>query len=207
MELSVEDRAVQMNFPVCVAPQTASVSSPEKNGTRFILARDGVYRELSTDWMVRTKRHATCCLPYGEQSESLQFLIAAPPDELWRAFVQEARNVFPNECAGWFVWNPINMKWRMVMRQAISASSNRIDFQEPTLGEDEVAVVDIHSHGPHRAYFSSIDDSDDAGGIKIAAVIGRVNSSQPEFAMRLVAIDEILPLTLTGQGHFAERHQ
>jgi PRTRC genetic system protein A len=205
MELTSEDLAVQLNFPVCIAPQAASVGRPEKNGTRFILAQDGVYRELSTDWMVRTKRHSTCCLPYGEMAESLIFRVTAPPNELWRAFVEKARNVYPNECAGWFIWNPIAKYWRLAMRQELHASPDRIDYQEPPMSEDEVAVVDIHSHGQHRAYFSTMDDSDDAGGIKIAAVIGRVNSSQPEFGMRLVAIDEFLPLTLTVEGHFAER--
>ena len=204
---STFDRAIQDTFPVAIAPHEGFLDKATKAGIRNILAADGVYREVSTFWMIRRKLHGLCKLPYGTLSESLEFLVDAPPAKLWTDFVKAARLALPNESAGLMVWNQRLQQWRLEIRQPLRASRARIDYQEPTLDEDDVGVIDIHSHGHYGASFSNRDNHDDAGGIKVSAVIGKVNQSTPEFLIRLVAIDEFIPLTLTGDGKFQERLQ
>jgi PRTRC genetic system protein A len=61
-------------------------------------------------------------------------------------------------------------------------------------------VIDVHSHAAFPAGFSRRDDADDRGGIKIAAVFGKVNTAQPDIALRLVCLDQMVPLRLDGES-------
>lgn len=201
------DQSVLETFPVAIAPHEGHLEPANKPGIRNILAAGGVIREISTFWMVRRKLQGPCSLPYGALQESVEFLVDAPPVQLWKDFVEVARQALPNESAGLMVWNQQRHQWRLELRQPLLVSRARIDYMEPELDEDDVGVVDIHSHGHFGAGFSARDDRDDAGGIKISAVIGKVDQSIPEFIVRLVAIDEFIPITLSSDGKFNERLQ
>jgi PRTRC genetic system protein A len=48
----------------------------------------------------------------------------------------------------------------------------------------EKLVLDIHSHGNMKAWFSGTDTADDQG-FKLSMVIGKVEGKQPEYMMRL----------------------
>jgi len=205
MATSSIDQAIQETFPVAVALHDGLLPAAGKTGTRNILASDGVYRELTMDWMVRVKRIAQCSLPYGSLQESLTFCIVPPPLALWSEFVQAARLALPCEAAAVMVWNTTSMTWRLSLRKSVSADADHIAYENAELSDDEVAVVDIHSHGTAGAFFSATDDKDDEGGIKIAAVVGKVDKDTPEIALRLQAIDERLPLALASDGHITER--
>lgn len=124
-----------------------------------------------------------------------------PPRELLLAFVEQARVALPNEAAALLAINTLNGVWTLYARQPSLVTPDRIDYIEPTLDENEVAVVDIHSHGRYRAFFSRRDDADDFGGIKLSAVVGEVHTDQPQFAMRLVVVDKVQPI-LIKDGHF-----
>lgn len=67
--------------------------------------------------------------------------------QLWKDFVEVARRALPNESAGLMVWNQRLQQWRLEIRQSLMANRARIDYVEPHLDEDDVGVVDIHSHG------------------------------------------------------------
>lgn len=203
MGLSELDAAVQANYPVVCMPHEGSLADADKNGIRYVLAGDGLYRELTTDWMVRTKRIVSCQTPFGVTGETLTWRIPMPPPEVWRQFGDMARQAMPNECAALMAWHTAEHTWRFVPRVATMASAARVDYIEPELHESEVVVIDIHSHGLYPAGFSGRDDNDDRGGIKIAAVIGGFGGFQkPRMALRLVAIDEFVPLCRAHDGNF-----
>lgn len=190
------DQKVLENFPVVIARHDGILVRPTKAGIRQILAAKGVYREVSTLWVERIKLHGPCRLPYGDLDASVEFLLSAPPVQLWRDFVENSRLALPNECAGLMVFNTDSSEWRLEMRVPLFSSRAQIDYQEPLLSEEDLAIVDIHSHGYYGAFFSDRDNQDDAGGIKISVVVGKVNQPIPEFKMRLVALDEFLPIQL-----------
>jgi len=69
--------------------------------------------------------------------------------------------------------------WRVaVPKQA--ATRTRIEYQG---GDAESVVIDLHSHGELRAFFSETDDADEQG-LRIYAVIGRLLHA-PEIRIRV----------------------
>lgn len=194
---------VSLAYPVVCVNQDGSIAAAQGDGIRYILARQGLFREVTSSWM--TCRHhistASLTLPFGQAVESLQLKCSLPPHDVWKDFVLQARADLPNEAAAQLVWNEVSGKWRCAMRGSSHASPGRIDYLNPKLQDDEVAVIDVHSHGHGRAFFSGTDDNDDRGSFKIAAVFGRVGT-EPELLLRLVMGDAFWPITMTSDGQF-----
>ena len=201
MPISQIDTAIQSTFPVVVAPVDGELLAPTQAGTRFLMTHHGVMREVSNHWMTSRQLVAPAALPYGEVQDGVTFHVAAPPRDLLQAFVEQAKLALPNEAAGLLAINTTNGQWALYARLPSLVTPDRIDYIEPTLDENEVAVVDIHSHGRDRAFFSRRDDADDFGGIKLSAVVGQVHTDQPQFAMRLVVVDKVQPI-LIKDGYF-----
>lgn len=198
------NEAVLESFPMLVAPVGESISNPQQPGTRFIASSQGLVREVSTEWLLHRKLIAPANLPYGQVQTGFALLKKAPRS-LWREFIDQARTALPNECAAVFVLNTMTGTWRLAMREETFTSRDRCDYIEPDIGGDEIKVVDIHSHGHAPAFFSTIDDLDDSGGLKVAAVVGNVSSERPQVAIRLVVLDEFVPLSLAEDGSFKEK--
>lgn len=212
MSNDVMDQAISENFPLIAAPQSGQLAPPEKFGTRYIVARDGLFREICTPWLHATEqiaRIAGLASPYGELKPAVRLTCNMPPQDVWREFLAQARRSMPDECAALIVWNSASGAWRLAERVALTATPWRVDYDEPELREDEVPVIDIHSHARFEAKFSKRDDADDQGGIKIAAVMGRIDTDQPEIALRLVCLDWTAPMRLKGDGtlEMKEVHQ
>ena len=85
----------------------------------------------------------------------------------------------------------------------MKATPHRIDYEEVRLNDGEHLVVDIHSHGAERPFFSGQDDADDYGGLKVAAVIGGLGTGQGAMRARLVLPDRFLNLLLHEDGAMA----
>ncbi len=67
-------------------------------------------------------------------------------------------------------------------------SSASLTYQ-PTAG----VVAEFHSHGKHRAFFSSTDDRDEQG-FRVYGVVGRVDTPEPELTLRLGIYGHFAPL-------------
>jgi PRTRC genetic system protein A len=192
------DVMVRNNFPVVAAKHLQRIEEPAAHGQRFIVGRLGLYREVSTPWLLSRVLVGATNLPtpYGEVEEVATLKCGSPPSDLWSAFIKHARKVSPVECAGLMIWNASTGLWRLAIREVTHASSSRVDYMEPVLVDDEIAVVDVHSHGLHPAFFSSLDNHDDQGSIKVSAVIGRLDQELPEVVIRLVCIESIRKVTM-----------
>lgn len=203
MTPEILDQVASANFTFVAALHAQPLAEPTKCGERFVLAKSALYREVRLPWLYSCLKIATINglpTPYGDTSEVVRFDFTPPPAELWRQFREEACKALPNECAALFIWNTESGSWRLAMRTATHVGPAHIDYVEPTLGDDELAVIDVHSHGKAPAYFSRKDYEDDYGGIKIAAVFGRVGSETPNIALRLVCLDSMVPLELVQVG-------
>jgi PRTRC genetic system protein A len=55
------------------------------------------------------------------------------------------------------------------------------------------AVIEIHSHHRYAAFFSRTDDADEQG-LRLYAVLGRLDEERPEVAVRVGAFGYFLPL-------------
>lgn len=198
------NEAVLTNFPLLAAPVAGLLPAPSKAGMRFVASRCGLFQEMSTPWLYWLMPIAQVdadVTPYGSLAAKVELRFGAFPKELWTSFALCARAALPNEVAALFVWNPQTGAWRMAMRRPIFATADQIDYEEPQLEEGEVAVVDIHSHGHHPAFFSKRDDADDHGSIKLSVVMGKVEG-QPEVAARLMCLKRHLPVVVRADGGF-----
>lgn len=198
MDNAMMDAMNMANFPVVVAKHSQRLEPATSFGQRYILGRQGLYREVSTPWLHSRALTAAPRMPtpFGDVQEVAVLKCGSPPGILWMDFIQHAREQSPNECAGLMIWNTLTHDWRLAIREPKMATPDAIDYTEPPLSEDEVAVLDVHSHGKHGAFFSRQDDEDDRGGIKISAVIGRVDDATPEVEIRLVCIDTVRKVTM-----------
>lgn len=193
------DNMVNSVFPVLTAPIECSLPEPTCDGVRYVLARNGIWQDIESNWIRIRQRIGSAPLPFGKVSSSVQLKCSFPSINLWREFVKEAHKLFPNEVAALFVWNAVSGDWRMAMRKAISSSQEHIDYENPDISPDEVAIIDVHSHGELNAFFSSIDDMDDAGSLKISAVLGCLHD-EPELLIRFNAIDRKYKMELENDG-------
>ncbi len=54
-------------------------------------------------------------------------------------------------------------------------------------------IAEFHSHGSHRAFFSTTDDRDEQG-FRVYGVVGRIDSPQPELTLRVGIYGHFAPL-------------
>lgn len=205
------DAFTQKNFPLIAAPHGGRLARPQGYGTRYIVAKDGLYWELQTPWLY-TVQPASLPLgmfgingrqtPYGELAAVVEMNFSNPPKQLWAEFLEHARAAMPNEAAALLVWHSTEGTWRLAPRSATTATPDKIDYVNPQLADDEIAVIDVHSHGGLPAFFSEEDDADDAGGIKLAVVFGHIGRERPEIVSRLVCLDRFIPLRMNVDGGF-----
>lgn len=196
------DNVIRNMFPFIGVPKKEELPPASNDGTRYLLASDGLWREINMRWIRVVHRIAPSSLPtpYGTVKAEVTFNCGPIPAQLLSDFLMEAKAAFPNEVAGAFVWNWDCEQWYLRMRQPTLQNSARIDYQEVELGSDELLVVDIHSHGKWSAGFSARDDKDDHGSMKVAMVVGKVDQVRPEVVARLCMAGHMQPLQVVFDG-------
>ena len=75
------------------------------------------------------------------------------------------------EWAGWIVSTKEEGYSCLPLDFEASAASVFIRHR-PVLPEDTYLVIDVHSHGSMKAFFSSTDNVDDSGGVRLSVVLG-----------------------------------
>lgn len=192
---------LQRMYPLTHVNLDGSVEPMEKPGTRYLIARNGIWLETVRPWL----RVVTPQLlgnggvtPFGEMRPSLKTPQMNPG--IMREFMVAAREAAPAETGCWVFWNAKTGDQRMVEYEQ-TCTPDRIDYRRPEPRENEHLVWDIHSHGDDRAFFSDLDDADDFGDVKIAVVIGNVQSERASIETRLVTREYTMTLM---RGHLTE---
>jgi PRTRC genetic system protein A len=196
------DDAILQAFPLLATPVSGQLPDAKQDGMRFAAAKDGVWREITLPWIrVRHRISETgVAMPYGELQPAIDFRCGAVPIDLVRQFAADARSALPNEIAAAFIWNSATDGWRYARRAATFASADRIEYREIRLEDEEQLVVDVHSHGNHPASFSSTDDVDDHGTMKVCLVLGNLDLERPSSAMRLCMAGWVTPIRMGANG-------
>lgn len=204
LEVSDLDAFISTTYPLVPAPTHQELVAHDVNGIRYLVAANGLWRELQWPWLHATYPLLTdksVSLPYGALHEQVHFKCPAPQPALWTAFIKDAKAAMPHEAAGALIWNALTSEWRYEKRQTLSARGDFIQYAEVQLGEDEHLVVDIHSHGVHKPFFSSIDDQDDKGSVKVSVVVGSLHAN-PSWVMRLNLLDRKVAMSLDADFNF-----
>lgn len=187
--MNVMDKTIQSSFPLVAATRYEELAESGNFGMRFIAAKSGLWREINLQWVRVVHRIAKATgpfnLPYGDLSESCELKFSKVPLHFWKQLRADAVAALPNEMSAAFVWNGIDDTWRYAKRVAKIANPGYISYDEVELQEGEQVVIDMHSHGTGPAFFSSTDDADDAGSMRISGVIGNVDREEITLSMRL----------------------
>jgi len=172
------DLTIQSHFPCHVLPKFEDFELMTKTGDRFLLGSNKLQMEISRPWL-----HAIVTisgdefargLPYGESLVERKDLRCGDiPRALMLEFMEKAAAACPNEVGAWIVWDELTKEFSLVDLPVLSSSPDHLQYQTPLLKSGQWLVVDLHSHGPSDAYFSSTDDEDDKGAVKLSFVLGK----------------------------------
>ncbi|GAB2856037.1 hypothetical protein GCM10027277_25790 [Pseudoduganella ginsengisoli] len=185
--LDPRDAALLAACPVVAMPRHGELP-PMATGMRLVVAANGLFVQARLPWLecVAQCGHidATLPLPYGSLAPQLALSFGVIPAGLLRQFVQMARQASPTETAAAIIHCANTGALRMAPCETIEADGLHVIYRPPLLAASEQVVVDLHSHGDGRAFFSAQDDLDDRA-IKLCGVFGRVRSHHPEARFRL----------------------
>lgn len=192
-------------FPVVSVEHRGTFPAMEQDGVRYLVTGQGLWRETRTAWLHAalpvSDAQEGLMLPFGRTPAMATLLISAPPLRLWRQFVATARSVAPLEAAAAMLYDTSTATWRLADRTPLQATNDRVTYKEVQVGSTEVLVVDVHSHGHHEAFFSSEDDADDYGSLKVSAVIGSLAPGKDlTLALRLNIFNKKLSMSLSEDG-------
>lgn len=182
------DTVLQQSFPTVMVPSREQVESMIRSGERLLVGSNGVFLEVVRPWIRVVRRiamyHALTAVPYGAVEEVTELRCGPVPPALITEFHATARAAFPNEVGAWIVWNEKSCEFRLIQVHLLSHGPSHLDYERPQLVEGESLVVDCHSHGQWKAYFSSTDNKDDRYDVKFAFVLGNCDRD-PSRVLRL----------------------
>lgn len=185
------DNALQQSFPSIMVPRFGELPSMKEPGERLLVAANGIFLEIARPW-VRVVRqlgafqHRTA-IPYGEAAEATELHCGRVPADLIGEFAAMARGAHPKETGAWIVWNAASTAFRLIPVGILEHSGGHLKYARPELADNDVLIVDCHSHGSHPAFFSATDDADDFHDVKFAFVMGNCAAVTPSMALRLCA--------------------
>lgn len=113
-----------------------------------------------------------------EWAEGFQLTVPKIPKIILLQVYQRFRRAFPNECLLNICFNENEKRYYLVEPEQ-TASTSSVNY----LKTDDLVVMEIHSHGRARAYFSKTDDTDELA-TGFYGVVGRVNTFAPELQVR-----------------------
>lgn len=191
------DLALQSVTPTVMVPKFGTFEPLLRAGHRFLVAADGLWLEVRRPWVYFRRRLAAqteVAMPYGALQEDFSLSFGTVPRNLVLSFADYARTRCPLECAAWVVWNEHTKEFDLRTLAETSVGNEHVDVVRPKLDDGEHLVVDLHSHGRLPAFFSSEDDNDDKGEVKISGVVGNCDQDQLTVKFRFCANGLFIPL-------------
>jgi len=172
------DEITQKLFPTIMVPKFSPLPELEVGKTRLLMASGGLYIETKQPWGSGAWQiyEAPRPLPYGHFEECDEFLLILNDslDILSREIIPAAALYADQgkEWAGWIVYEDGTLRYMPLDFEATAVNAH---IQRPDLPEGCHLAMDCHSHGTLRPFFSSEDNNDDKGGVKISLVLGSYN--------------------------------
>lgn len=192
------DIALQSVMPAVMVPRYTEHERMTSVGKRILVASNGVWMEVNSPWLyacVRVAPNIAVSVPYGNVERAVEFKFGKLPKAMVEQFIAYARTRSPNECAAWVVWNERTDEWHLRVLEETSVGRGHVDVILPILEEGEHLIIDIHSHGETKAFFSGTDNKDDFfDQYKVAGVVGNLNKEKVTTVFRLCLGELLLPL-------------
>jgi len=122
-------------------------------------------------------------LPELERKVSM----ARVPASILALMLHASRLASPNEILFYLRWSQ-ESGWSLETPEQVS-TSHSVHPVDPLAGEG--VLMEVHSHNNMKAFFSVMDDREEAQGFRIYAVLGRVNT-RPEIQCRIGVYGQFL---------------
>lgn len=185
-----------------------------REGHGLIIGRDGPMLIMRRAWLeldMTLSEDFGIHLPYGSIGhDRLSLRCGYIPGVFLQEIVRLFRAALPNETAIFVIWNEETGTFSLREPEILEASPASLSYRPPVLAPNEHLIVDAHSHGRMKAFFSGTDDKDDQHTTKIAMVIGELGDmAVPSIRFRLCACGHFLPLAYSpfGRGEALERRE
>lgn len=181
------DQSLLAATPLLAAPHYGDLPTCAIGQVRYLVGADGIYVEARTRVLHARGRISGCpWTPYGKLETFLRYPESLPPDEVLVEALERGRAALPNEWAGLVMLQDGIL--RLHVPRTVSASPHRIATDVHGIDPLDV-LLDLHSHGRGRAFFSGTDDLDDAmspSPVILAGVLGELHSKAPQCEIRLI---------------------
>lgn len=192
------DRALLGATPMLMAPRIGTLDPPPLDTARFLAASDGIYVQARTRAITASYQIAECVLPYGNARSEVKLAGGKIPLEILNQAIELARSSLPDEWAGLVLWDHEAHRYRLWTppHGAVRATPGSCSYQLSGVDPSSV-VVDLHSHGNMKAFFSNTDDRDDRANpaqVFVSMVMGRLHLPTPMICSRLVINGHLIPM-------------
>lgn len=189
------DAIILAHTPVLAVPRFGELAALEKAGHRYLVDEEGLWIEVRRPWLhVRApiaSRFATAyggghALPFGRLERLMQYAFTDEDlNRIQTLFLHDARRAMPDEFAAWAIFDERTrrLEYRPLIAD-LATEGGLQGIRRPRLEDHEHLAIDLHSHGRLDAFFSSTDDADDAGEVKLAVVVGKLDR-EPRWDTRL----------------------
>ena len=164
--------------------------------TRYLMGQGGLYIESAPAWghIIAPLWTHRAPLPYAPVQPGLVIHGGLIPKSIIKQILDDAIEAAPLEYAGAIYYSPQN-GYRYTRSIAKQTYISKINYELIPREEDESLILDVHSHGHGRSFFSDTDDADDRGGIRICLVVGNCTDyAKINYSMRLNIEGHYIPI-------------
>jgi len=218
MNKDMRDVALQSLTPTVMVPLFGEFEMLASSGHRFLSAKDGLWIEARRPGIYSRQpiaRQNIVAMPYGKVASCIELGCGQIPKDEIRRFVEYARTKMPNEVAMAMIWDDRKKALTSVVLEPIDSSPVHLRYKRPELETYQHVVADIHSHGSLHAFFSGsmkkdddaekndkdddaeTDDKDDRADLKVAIVVGNLDTPQPTVMARMCTYGHYKALDIT----------
>ncbi len=190
------DLLLQQHLPTLMVPKFEALSALRENASRFLMSAEGLWIESKTAWgrFMKPLYASPRALPYGQVKEEIELFCGTIPLNLVEQFAIQAHQAAKEglETAAWILWSE-NKGWAYLELNMTEQSPGSVEFTWPKLAVDQHLVLDMHSHGIGRAFFSSTDNTSDQGLAHFSLVLGLC-----DIGSVLSEVNSVIRLCLSG---------
>lgn len=175
--------------PLVPMPRFGTLPALEIGRRRYVAAADGLYLQARSRALSITCRLAEAATPFGPLEPCIQLAGGLIPRAIFSEIVRHALAHSPNEWACLIHWSPDACRYEFSIPEVINCSRGHITYRTDMIDQD-LLVLDLHTHGRLPAFFSQADDqSDERHGCYFASVLGRCDSEGSLEATSRLVVD------------------
>lgn len=196
------DDVLESVTPAVVVPKFGQFVPMKNDGHRFLVCADGLWVECRRRWIhaiLPMAQQKGSTMPFGTLESKVTLAFKALPAWAVSRFHEEALQHHPKEVGALVTWDERTGEFEYHSCKVIEQGIGHLRQQWPELPDGVWPVLDLHSHGPIKAFFSDEDRKDTGMDVIVAGVVGALNGELPELALSLFACGVEIPAEMPAE--------